>query len=260
MDQPILPDYSSILDIPLLGLDPSQMFDSFRNFKPVRDYQREDRRLFEYGKGLQIPSVIFGSIILFEYLLRACKQLKEWNEIKLRALNKSTEDDTNMRLEWEKDLKCVIPEIAEALHNAEVLLPQRPLKKICDKIRQDPAWYLRKELINDCIERGGCCGRTCGCCEKRCLTGKEKGIGYCTMGCWCCEVNRVYSITDDGWDVVFNNLLDRLQSENPSYLLAMTEAYFSKPGIFGLGKMSMVRSLAWHLKKGSFWQWKRVSK
>lgn len=59
------------------------------------------------------------------------------------------------------------------------------------------------------------------------------------------------------WSKVY--LLDRLRSENPSYLLAMTEGYFSKPGIFGLGKMSMVRSLAWYWKKEAFWQWKRVS-
>lgn len=259
----MLADYSSILDIPLLGLDPSQMFDSFRNFKPVRDYQREDRRLFEYGRGLQIPSEIFATIIRFEHFLRAIKQRKERDEIKLRALNKSTEDDTKMRHEYGKYLKefeVMIPEIAEGLHNAEVLLPQRPLKKIYDRIRQDPAWYLRKELINDCMERGGCCGRTCGCCEKRCLAGKEKGIGHCTVSCWCCEVNRGYLITDDDWRVVVNNLLDRLLSENPSYLLTMTEAYFSKPGIFGLGKMSLARSLAWYWKKGSLWQWKRVSK
>ncbi|KAJ5214629.1 hypothetical protein N7449_001798 [Penicillium cf. viridicatum] len=259
----MLPDYSSLLDIPLLGLDPSQMFDSFRNFKPVRNYHRDGRRLFEYGKGLQIPSQIFATIIGFDHFLRAIKQRKERHEIKLRALEKFTEDDTNKRHDYEKHIerfKVMIPEIAEDLHNAEVLLPQRPLKKIYDEIRQDPAWYLRKELINDCMERGGCCGRTCGCCEKRCLAGVEKGIGHCTVACWCCEVNSGYSMTDDDWRVLVQNLLDRLRSENPSYLLAMTEAYFSKPGIFGLGKMSMARSLAWYWKKGSLWQWKRVSK
>lgn len=258
----LLPDYNPLLEIPLLGLDPSQMFDSFGNFKPVRDYQRKDRRLFEYGRGLQIPSQIFVTIIRFEHFLRACRQRKEQIEIDLRALKKS-EADPNTRHEYERDLKLaekLIWEITEGLHNAEILLPQRPLKKIYDKIRQNHAWYLRKELINDCVERGGCCGGTCGCCEKRCLASKEKGIGHCTVECWCCGVNRGYSINDEEWDVVVSNLVNTLEDENPSYLLTMTEAYFSKPGIFGLGKMSMLRSLAWYLKKRSPWQWKGVSK
>lgn len=154
----------------------------------------------------------------------------------------------------------MILEITRGLHNAETQLPQRPLKNIYDRIRQNPAWYLRKELTNDCVGRGGCCSRSCGCCEKRCLTSKERSTGNCTELCYCCGVNRSYSISGAEWEIVMTKLGHKLQSKNPSYLLAMTEAYFSKPGIFGLGKMSMVRSFAWYWKKGSLWQWKRVSK
>ena len=121
---------------------------------------------------------------------------------------------------------------------------QRPLKKIYDRIRQNPALYHRKELTNDCVERGGCCSRSCGCCKKRCLTSKERGAGYCTEQCYCCGVNRGYNISRAQWETVMSNLGHRLWSKNPSYLLAMTEAYFSRPGIFGLGKMLMVKLLA----------------
>lgn len=67
-------------------------------------------------------------------------------------------------------------------------------------------------------------------------------------------------MVDGGLEIAMSDMGDRLWSENPSYLLAMTEAYFTKPGMFGLGKMSTLRSLAWYWKKGSPWQWKRVSK
>lgn len=70
-------DYGS-MEISLLGLDPLQIFDSFGNFKPIPGYQREDRRLFEYGGGLQIPSETFGAILMFDYLLRALIQHAEW--------------------------------------------------------------------------------------------------------------------------------------------------------------------------------------
>jgi hypothetical protein len=249
------------MEISLLGLDPLEIFDSFGNFKPVPSYQQENRRLFEYGGGLQIPSETFGAILMFDYFLRALIQHMEGIKAELQALEKSTEDDANMRHEYECDLERLegkIWEATECLRNAEIQLPQRPLKKIYDEIRQNPTWYLRKELVNDCAERGGCCTRSCGCCEKRCLSGKGKGIGHCTITCWCCEVNRGHERIDAEWDMVVGHLEDRFRSENPSYLLTLTEAYFSKPGIFGLGKMSMVRSLGRYCKKS--WRWKRGSK
>lgn len=43
-----------------------------------------------------------------------------------------------------------------------------------------------------------------------------------------------------------------LSSQNPSYLLKMVEAHFTKPGIFDLGRMSTAKSIAR--------QWKRVFK
>lgn len=182
----------SLLEVPLLGLDPLQMFDSFKNFKPVRDYQRKDRRLFEYGRGLQIPSETFGLIIMMDYMLRAARQWEEHIKVDLTASEKSTDGNKNMRDKYEEDFECVeimIWLLTKELHNLEILLPQRPLKETYDKIRQNPAWYLRKELVHDCANRGGCCGRSCGCCKKRCLTSKEKGTGHCTERCFCCRVN-----------------------------------------------------------------------
>lgn len=52
-------------------------------------------------------------------------------------------------------------------------------------------WYLSAELREDCERRGGCCGRTCGCCERpRTIDGlNTEGMhnrGHCTSACSCC--------------------------------------------------------------------------
>ncbi|CAG8014257.1 unnamed protein product [Penicillium nalgiovense] len=43
--------------------------------------------------------------------------------------------------------------------------------------RSYPEWYLSVDLINDCVGRGGCCGRSCGCCKNpRTVSGFDDGI------------------------------------------------------------------------------------
>lgn len=56
--------------------------------------------------------------------------------------------------------------------------------------RSYPDWYLSTSLSDDCAGRGGCCGRSCGCCERpRTVDGFEDHIGtrgHCTTACSCC--------------------------------------------------------------------------
>ena len=56
--------------------------------------------------------------------------------------------------------------------------------------RACPDWYLSASLCDDCAGRGGCCGRSCGCCERpRTVDGFEDTIntrGHCTTACGCC--------------------------------------------------------------------------
>ncbi|KAJ5236000.1 hypothetical protein N7489_006091 [Penicillium chrysogenum] len=56
--------------------------------------------------------------------------------------------------------------------------------------RSYPQWYLSVDLISDCVGRGGCCGRSCGCCKNlRTVGGLDDGIntrGHCTTACGCC--------------------------------------------------------------------------
>lgn len=52
--------------------------------------------------------------------------------------------------------------------------------------REDPDWYLSAWLRQDCAGRGGCCGRSCGCCEKPRETKRGWSRGHCTSACGCC--------------------------------------------------------------------------
>ena len=58
--------------------------------------------------------------------------------------------------------------------------------------RKKPDWYLSKELREDCVRRGGCCGRGCGCCEKDRGNNTRQlwKRGHCTSACGCCVRTR----------------------------------------------------------------------
>jgi len=112
------------------------------------------------------------------------------------------------------------------LYYGEWRLPST-LKKAYDEIRQDPAWYLQKELIKDCIAKGGCCSRGCRCCENRHLNSERRnGIGHCTEQCGCCGSHRGSELTLEEVTDIADCFCEALYSSSPEYLLMMSEAYF----------------------------------
>lgn len=57
--------------------------------------------------------------------------------------------------------------------------------------RAHPKWYMHRALIEDCVARGGCCARGCGCCHGRKIDESRKfGAGHCTSECACCQKER----------------------------------------------------------------------
>lgn len=53
--------------------------------------------------------------------------------------------------------------------------------------RQNPIWYLQEPLISLCQQEDGCCGQSCGCCERRPNHHLAMGMsGHCTWACLCC--------------------------------------------------------------------------
>ena len=66
-------------------------------------------------------------------------------------------------------------------------IPSGPFSVAFRQHRKDPDWYLSEYLRADCVRRGGCCGRGCGCCEKD--RGNKRQLwkrGHCTSACGCC--------------------------------------------------------------------------
>lgn len=115
-----------------------------------------------------------------------------------------------------------------ALYEAESMLPTQPLKDNYNCRRKDPKWYMQEELDQDCIDQGGCCSRSCGCCDHRSGTGNRTGIGHCTVECWCCLSSRDFELSEQEKTEVRNSLNSRLRSDNPAFLIRMANVYFSK--------------------------------
>lgn len=56
-------------------------------------------------------------------------------------------------------------------------------------------WHLISDwLRNDCIRRGGCCGRSCKCCSRPTTQNRLKGWGHCTIECGCCNRCRGFEL------------------------------------------------------------------
>ncbi|KAJ5601146.1 hypothetical protein N7510_010680 [Penicillium lagena] len=63
-----------------------------------------------------------------------------------------------------------------------------------DLWRSHPKWYMHRVLREDCVGRGGCCGRNCGCCSNRQNILRKFAIGHCTVECSCCERARGFEL------------------------------------------------------------------
>lgn len=72
------------------------------------------------------------------------------------------------------------------------------LKRAFELWRSHPMWYMHPALVEDCIGRGGCCGRTCGCCvgpQRANSSAGQLGVGHCTLDCGCCSSNREFKLS-----------------------------------------------------------------
>lgn len=196
-----------------------------------------DRRL-KYGRKLKYDRDIFIDVILAEHSLRSTSQKIEalQNAIKHSEKVVSVEPDCGHEKKLDEDnatLEKMRIEYATRKHQlyiAESMIPEHPLKKNYDALRRDPRWYLRAELTQDCISRGGCCSRGCGCCAQRHLALENTRVGHCTVECECCSTHRGCKLPlEETRKKAREELEQRLRHRNPSHLLRMTNAFFVKP-------------------------------
>ncbi|KAF7131227.1 hypothetical protein CNMCM5793_004277 [Aspergillus hiratsukae] len=104
-------------------------------------------------------------------------------------------------------------------------MPPGPLRRAFLDWRSNPDWYLCDWLRRECASQGGCCGRTCGCCEKPRDTDRLFNRGHCTSGCSCCI--KTHGKADDDLDDVDSDDLEKFfeEKDNNMYARRLCRAY-----------------------------------
>ncbi|CAG8050306.1 unnamed protein product [Penicillium olsonii] len=161
------------------------------------------KRLLLWETNPDILSRWAQSVIETEILLREVTQQESFVKECIQIVNANSDPVA----------KAIVPDMVEELitldHEYDRLertyetivagCPAGPIKSGYLWIRQQSYWYLRSDwLRQDCINRGGCCGRSCGCCETPPDPRRRKGWGHCTAQCACCKSVRGFRATERG--------------------------------------------------------------
>ena len=126
------------------------------------------------------------------------------------------------------DVKYQHSQLSHKVYEMETMLPHL-VKQNYETIRKDPKWYMRKELVKDCADRGGCCGRDCGCCALRARHFYKKGVGHCTVECGCCVGFRGFRPSPEEKRDKLKGMTMMLKCDIATHFVRMVNAYFSKP-------------------------------
>lgn len=178
---------------------------------------------------------LWDEIMRIEALLRELAQREEDLTKRCRSLKptESSQEDKNRRCMWATELEAIPRKywfLERELYAHEVLLPQGLFLRGYNLWRSNPRWYLHPALVNDCAGSGGCCGRDCGCCEKRDAhaPGRQRGVGHCTTACGCCATNRGFDIRNpqDNAELIKMFKPARESKVNITYRRRLLRAYF----------------------------------
>ncbi|KAJ5836314.1 hypothetical protein N7447_002340 [Penicillium robsamsonii] len=129
----------------------SRLYDSFGYFTALDEYSEDGARLFEHSKGLLVDMITLSNIMLVENYLRETAQRIDYLERKMWPMQKieCSKDELSKLQRYEKEieeLKRTFIDMEISMFRAETLLPEKPLKRTYDKIRQKPAckeWMLQ---------------------------------------------------------------------------------------------------------------------
>ncbi|CAG8215410.1 unnamed protein product [Penicillium nalgiovense] len=175
----------------------------------------KDNEVLEYGSE-RILRYRLTELFLAEHALRELTQREDWLHHKVAALEKAITLGTSMNTMKFEDAKI-------ALENLNCNIQER---NPYDRLRRDPKWYMREEMVQDCSDRGGCCSRECGCCEQRHLSKKKKGRGHCTVECRCCIGLRGFELPESQKQEMRQNLESMLKEVHSPYALRLANCFF----------------------------------
>lgn len=203
---------------------------SFRAVQKFR-YYAFDLYCVRDNVRLEIVEKICLKIICTESHLRQLAQREEdlrerFSSLKQKA---STQEDKRQLSEWLRELEEIPKEywmVERDLYKQEATLPRGGFARAYKLWRSNLEWYLHPELVNDCAGKGGCCGRDCGCCERRGRAmERRRSAGHCTLNCGCCARSRGFEIKGGLESLeIFRSRLD--EQSHLAYSHRILQAYF----------------------------------
>lgn len=111
-----------------------------------------------------------------------------------------TPEDENLLQRWLAELETLNEAYWER-ERQKYMLDLRPaagpLTRAYKFTQRNPRRHLHPWLRRDCARQGGCCGRSCRCCERPRSTTRSKCFGHCTSACGCCQRARGFEMPPD---------------------------------------------------------------
>ena len=129
-----------------------------------------------------------------DFLLQQCQQMPDGVEMV------DSKQGLQQREQWQQELDSLNQEYWELqrmLYQNALTCPIRSIEASFLTTRTYSKWYLCYSLRNDCTWRGGCCARSCGCCQKPRGSLRSNGHGHCTKACGCCAKARGFELNSE---------------------------------------------------------------
>lgn len=196
-------------------------------------FHKDGDKFLKYGPDYVLRSKL-TELFLAEHALRELIQREEWLHHKVIALKKAmviesnensdtTEfDNANKQLQ---EIQAEYPSKEYALYRAECRF-HLSFKDLYGSLRRDSKWFMREEMVQDCSDRGGCCGRECGCCERRHLSKRKKGRGHCTVECGCCIGFRGFELPKEQKQEISKDFETMLKEFDSAYIIHLANCFF----------------------------------
>ncbi|CAG8105330.1 unnamed protein product [Penicillium salamii] len=192
--------------------------------------------MFRYdyeGMEYNCPGSILVDLLFAEHQFRYQVQLmNNWMQRSTEEIlsesktRRQTHPDDMSYAEFQK-ISRICAEYERSLYLKERALPISNIAVIYHSVRNDPRWYLGEYPVAECVAMGGCCARSCGCCEKRLPHLPRRGMsGHCSLACACCERTKGYSFDVDRLALTDQEYKEALESENPAFLTRIAHSYF----------------------------------